>query len=478
MKPTTPLVVLILGVLALTSATFLPMPNTALSQAAQVGSTPSISFVSSSYTVQEGNAVSVKIKADSPVQQTTRVKLQLQSGTARSGSDFAPVTATITFYRGGLTTKSLIFRTIRDSRAEGPETATVKMVSVNNRAVNKSATVTITDGPETGTGGTTQGTCASNEPCDTFTPWRPFSSKSTNGVMYQQKGTISFGGNQGSLVPFTSLSVIHPKVGNISISGKFNQMWAHSNTIFAPGNARNVAVPTSVLGIFSFGVPSNSPDYPTKTWVYEYINDTPTNSANGAGLPMRVVSKIPGDFNPNNVPAACRRSEPIGYGSMIFSIDPATKNLPNVCYLTPGQKYYINYVYATIEYSDASAYEKERIGLLTPWRPPTTPLTFDGNGKSARVVDTNNCAGDNGSGPVFPPACEQLWAMRDIEAGDKYIFIGSQENDASSKCNEFAPQYPGKKVYVMTNTTNTALSKLYRCDTSGPTLIPFPDTNF
>jgi len=490
MKLSAPLVLLVVGVFALGAATLLPMPNTTLSQVAQVASTPTFSFVSSSYSVQEGNTVSVKIKADSPVQQTTRVKLQTQSGTARSGSDFVPVTATVTFYRGGLATKSINFRTIRDSRDEGSETASVKMVSVNGRTVNKSATVTITD--RTGTGSTTTtttATCALNEPCDRFDPWRPFASRQTGGVVYEVKATPAFGSGGNSTGTFKSRQATHPKIGSVAISGKIVEPWEYSLSMFAVGNTRNIGIPGNGMAIFALTMPTNSPDYPTKTWTLEYINDTPTNPGAGAGFPVHVISKIPGDFNPNNVPEGCRQSRPYGAGGFILSVDPVTRqataaqsSLGGICYLVPGQKYYYNVVYAVIDYSDVDTETKSMVNQWVPLRPPTTPMTYDANGKTARVIDTATCGGDNGSGAVFNAFCDQRWVFRTLDGGSAYITLGSEGADPGPTCNQFAPQHPGKKVYVTTyrenNPETNSLRKFYRCDASGPVLIPWLDQNY
>lgn len=489
MKLSTPFAVLGLGALVLVTASFFPLRNTNISQAAQVATTPTFSFASDSYSVEEGKTISVKVKADSPLQQTTRVKVQLLSGTARSGTDFSPLTSTLTFYKGGLSTKSITFRTIRDSRAEGSETATVKILSVNGRPVNKSTTVTINDAGGTSTTGTTSVTCALNEPCDKFDPWRPFVSRQTGGAVYEVKAAPTFGSGGGSTGTFRSRQVTHPKIGTVAISGKIVEPWEYSPSMFAVGNTRNIAVPGNGMAIFALTMPTNSPDYPTKTWTLEYINDTPTNPGAGSGIATHVISKIPGDFNPNNVPEGCRQSRPYGAGNFILSADPATRqtttaqsSFQGICYLVPGQKYYYNVVYAVIDYSDVDTETKRQISQWTPVRPPTTPLIFEASGKTARVIDTATCFSDNGSGPVFTALCDQRWVFRTLDGGNTSIELGTQGADPTPKCNEFAPQNPGKKVYITTYTENNpatnSLRKLYRCDSSGPTLIPWLDQNY
>ena len=434
--------------------------------------------------------MAIKIKADSPVQQTTRVKLQIQSGTARSGSDFAPITATVTFYKGGLSTKSLTFRTIRDSRAEGSETASVKIISVNGRTVNKSATVTITDRAGTGstTTTTTVTTSALNEPCDTFDPWRPFVSRQVGGVVYEVKGAPTFGSGGGSTGTFMARQATHSKIGSVSISGKIVEPWAHSQSMFAVGNTRNIGIPGNNIAIFALTMPTNSPDYPTKKWTLEYINDTPTNSGAGSGIATHVISKIPGDFNPNNVPMGCRQSRPYGAGNFILSVDPSTRqttaarsSFSGICYLVPGQKYYYSVVYDVIDYSDVDAETKRQISQWTPVRPPIIPMTFEANGKTARVIDTATYVSGNGSGPVFPALCDQRWVFRTLDS-ETQVFIGSQDSDPAPECSQFSAQNPSRKVYVTTYTNNVpadnVLMKLYRCDSSGPVLIPWLDQNY
>ena len=124
--------VAILGVCALVifGALVFPIPDQILSQVAQTASGPTFSFSSSAYSVEEGKNISIKIKANGPIYQTTRIKLQVQPGTASSRSDFTPLASTVTFYRGGLATKSVIFKTKKDSIVEGEETATIKMISI------------------------------------------------------------------------------------------------------------------------------------------------------------------------------------------------------------------------------------------------------------------------------------------------------------------------------------------------------------
>lgn len=398
----------ILGACALIvfGAFIFPIPDQILSQVAQTAGGPTFSFLSDSYSVQEGENITIKVKANGPIYQTTRVKLQAQSGTASVRSDFNPLISTVTFYRGGLTTKSVTFKTKKDSLAEGDETATIKIISINGVNTSQAATVTISDAGTTG-GTPTVTTCATNEPCDKFDPWRPFSSRSTF-ASYQVSGGTSFGGGTGSMSPFSPISVSHPKIGSMTITGKFSQPWDYSPVLFAPGNVRTVAVPSANIGIFSLVISSSSA---TKTWTNNYINDYIVGSGNGIGFPIRVISKIPGDFNPNNIPQVCRFVEAIGYGNMIFSVDPVAKNTSNVCYLRPGEQYYVNYVYALIDYSDMSL---PQVRLWQPQRPPTTPMLFEQNGKSARVVETNSCWIDNGSGPVFASTCEQASVFRTV----------------------------------------------------------------
>ena len=478
--------VAILGVCGLIvfGAFIFPIPDQILSQVAQTAGGPTFSFSPDSYSVEEGKNITLKVKANGPIYQTTRVKIQAQSGTASVRSDFNPLVTTVTFYRGGLSTKSVTFKTKKDSFAEGEETATVKIISINGISTSQAATVTISDVGTTG-GNAAAITCAINEPCDKFDPWRPFASRQVGGVVYEVKTAPTFGSGGNSTGTFTTRQAIHPKIGSVSISGKIVEPWAYSPSMFAAGNTRNIGIPGNNIAIFALIMPTNSPDYPTKTWTLEYINDTPTNSGAGSGIATHVISKIPGDFNPNNVPEGCRQSASYGGGSFILSMDPTARQATNsqtslrdICYLVPGQKYYYNVVYAVIDYSDVDAETKRQISQWNPVRPPTTPMTYEASGKTARIVDTATCFSDNGSGPVFTPLCDQRWVFRALDGGNTYITIGSQENDPTSKCNEFAPQHPGKKVYVTTNTTNTSLSKLYRCDNPGTTLIPWLDQNY
>lgn len=104
-------------------------------------STPVFTFKQQEYVVSEGSSVRVTVVAPVNLSKTTRVPVRIQSGTAKSGSDFiAPVSTTLTFYKGGLREKTILIRAKADSVREQTES-----FSIRSTGVVGIATVSITD---------------------------------------------------------------------------------------------------------------------------------------------------------------------------------------------------------------------------------------------------------------------------------------------------------------------------------------------
>lgn len=95
--------------------------------------TPQVVFTKSTYEGIEGEKVRVQVSLPVPVQKTTRIKLGVQSGTARSGADFFSTSPTLIFYKGGLTTKSFFISLKKDSLNDDNENATIYIDSVNGK---------------------------------------------------------------------------------------------------------------------------------------------------------------------------------------------------------------------------------------------------------------------------------------------------------------------------------------------------------
>lgn len=106
----------------------------------------SFSFKQSTGTGEEGTTLRVTVIAPDTLTQTTRVRIKLTGGTAKSGTDFRlPTTQTMTFYKGGLKEKSISITLRNDSIQEPPETLTLGLFSQNNQSLNQSVTLTIAD---------------------------------------------------------------------------------------------------------------------------------------------------------------------------------------------------------------------------------------------------------------------------------------------------------------------------------------------
>lgn len=117
-------------------------------QLAAVGtaSISDITFKQTTLDVEEGSVARVTVIAPSGLMQTTRVRVKVTGGTARSGIDFkVPATQAINFYKGGLREKSFSVSIKKDTTQESPETITLGLFSQTNEPLHKTLTITITD---------------------------------------------------------------------------------------------------------------------------------------------------------------------------------------------------------------------------------------------------------------------------------------------------------------------------------------------
>lgn len=370
MKSTTAQV-LILSVsvlLLVLSVRFLPITN--VSQSAQVASSPSVSFISSSYTVEEGKTVSIKIKADTPIERTTKVRIQAQSGTARSGSDFTPLSTTVTFYKGGLTTKSIVLKTIRDSRTETNESLTLKILSVNGVSQNKTASVQITDkggsagsvsgGPEYVGNRLINAGCGDNTPCDKKPKKLPKAYSESDIVT-----SFSFVGALGSGSGNSFLSVNNngwsnsPCVRNPNAGGCVPGVVAAGPNPGLPQTPLSVTSSSNQILSIKFQYKANEFWKSFGGIALMQVHDGTQQSANFIS-----ISKLPGDFG-TNIPDVCKHlsiltteNHGIIWASRAAMTSPTAtvplspaavvSNKPYRCILDEGGEYYFNIAVAAI----------------------------------------------------------------------------------------------------------------------------------
>lgn len=131
---------LALGCVTLLAFVFVS-PNINIPQFAAVASTNTTGFTFKTKVaqVEEGDFLKVTVVAPSNLTKTTRVPIQIQTGTA-SGADVQTTTKYVTFYVGGLPSKTISLKTNTDRVVEQPETFSLKI-----GGTSEVATITILD---------------------------------------------------------------------------------------------------------------------------------------------------------------------------------------------------------------------------------------------------------------------------------------------------------------------------------------------
>ncbi|MFZ2151501.1 MAG: Calx-beta domain-containing protein [Minisyncoccia bacterium] len=146
---------LALGCVTLLAFVFVS-PNINMPQLAAVASTDTTGFTfkTKAAQVQEGDYLKVTVVAPPNLTKTTRVPIQIQTGTA-SGADVQTTTKYITFYVGGLPSKTISLKTNTDRVVEQPETFSLKIGGTSEVAtvtiLEKGAVVTTNNNQNTQT---------------------------------------------------------------------------------------------------------------------------------------------------------------------------------------------------------------------------------------------------------------------------------------------------------------------------------------
>ncbi len=288
-------------------------------------------FVQDEVTVLEGGTARITIKAPENLARTTRVRLVFRPQTAKSGTDFRlPLSQTITFYRGGLTQKSVTFRTTTDSIPDGDKTLTVSLQgsseSLPVTIIDKQSTSQTTRPPvntkpnDTGTGIITggQGTTQTS----TTTAQAPLNCAQYSGVLPGETRKLSV--VQRSFAVFSLPGVDQVGLTRISqdLAGQFrfdpSQQVARLN--FEPGQIQAWRFTTGEYN-FPFWNELSSAYHPGSGEANMFVS----------------VSQCPGDFTSSYIPTNCLSTNvatigmTIGYPGSQFA-----------CSLEQNKTYYLN----------------------------------------------------------------------------------------------------------------------------------------
>ena len=123
------------GILLFTFFPITPLSSqTAATAYAQ--STPSVSFTQEEVQGKEGSTIYLKVKLDQPVIRTTKVTIKLTPDQGTTSRDIPGLTGTktVTFYAGGITTKTIAIKTSRTT-AEGDKALTASITKVGSTTV-------------------------------------------------------------------------------------------------------------------------------------------------------------------------------------------------------------------------------------------------------------------------------------------------------------------------------------------------------
>lgn len=314
--------------------TFFPLSPASNQLAAVAVTTPAISFTQTTYEGQEGTKVRITVKLDDPVTKTTRIKLRVASGTARSGTDFVGTSPTLTFYKGGLQSKTITVSLKNDSVQENPETIFVSFVSIDGKTISSQvspkATIMIID--KDALVGFSVAPTSTNSTVTCPTP--------------NYKGTPLTNVKRVTWNEWNNEATIHRDTGLSTHSEDFPRLFnvKHSVRMSAKQYASIEFVAHSITqtGV-SYGVGVNGLiDGASATFSY--------------GNPIFSISECLGDFdasrldpaslNPTIAPAPGVRRCMGGPGEIIdvrWTIDPNID--PQACLLIPGKKYYFNITY-------------------------------------------------------------------------------------------------------------------------------------
>ena len=276
---------LILGSFALLAFAFI-LPSTT-PQLAAVGTTatPSVSFTQEEVQGKEGSTVYLKVKLDQPVTRTTKVTIKLTPDQGTTSRDIPGLTGTktVTFYAGGITTKTVAIKTSRTT-AEGDKALTASITKVGNTTVQgDTARVLVKDQKSTGTILT-----GNNNTTATTTP--PANCAQYEGVIPGETRRLSV--QQGTLPSYTVNTA-----GGYSISSEAQAQLSQMQGDFGwpYGGETDAILPSGVAYAYRFKTTEYNNAVPSAITI-KFGSSVTGPSANNSGAIMMSIGECPGDF--------------------------------------------------------------------------------------------------------------------------------------------------------------------------------------
>jgi len=355
MNKTLPFAILGICAFVIVGSFLLPFPNNN-QQAAIASAQTSSSFIITNQTLQtrEGSTASVKIKATAPVQKTTRVCANVTPDRGTTSRDYVrPSNTCITFYKGGVSEKSLSVRTVRTA-TEADKSLTVKITSVRvgtastqrvTASAAQTAKVLIADQKNTGT---TPPVANNNQNTNTTPTTPPVATTpptdcaqyagvipgETRKARVEERGFYQ-GVTYNSRYPVSALA----REQSQSIRG----LIYGSTFSFSQRERTRMAIPSGTVLAYRF-----------KTTEYNYGVSSHFVTSDHPGTPSGVViwsvSKCPGDFTSPTLlsqtvvhgdqpHSLCVSRATMTGGTFLFGINMAATS---VCNLEPNTTYYVN----------------------------------------------------------------------------------------------------------------------------------------
>lgn len=338
---------LLVGCLSLLAFAFiLPSSNDAQLAAIASAQTSGFTFKQSILGVEEGQKVNITVIAPANLTKTTRVPIQVQSGSAKSGTDFNGGTKYLTFYRGGLKSKTVTIQTNTDRTQESAETFTVKIPGSSELV-----TVTLV---EKGTQSSTNGSVLAGNNTNTSVTTTPSDCSLYSGIIPGETKKVS-------VMQKGFPQVVYNAEYGLSAEGKKDLDLMQGDIGYqltfgprGPGNWNTVTIPSGTAYAYKF----KTTEYNFPVYYRLSLSDKPATTG---GVVVTSISECPGDFTSPQVMAQTTGHDEYNTGNTVgdqkfrncvtygrplnagggieFGIGGNTQY---ICALQPNKTYYIN----------------------------------------------------------------------------------------------------------------------------------------
>lgn len=391
--------ILIFGSLALIISAFIdPSPTAQQAAVASAQTTSYASFVQEEVQTKEGSVAYLRVKLNQPATKTTKVTIKLtpDQGTTKKDVSNLSSTVSVTFYKGGLSTKSIPLRTVRTA-AEADKGLTATITKVGNTTIPSAqadtARVLITDQKRTASGSVLTG----NNGNTGNTTTQP-SPSSTNCSQYSgviPGDTRKVAVRLESFSHFVMPGVDQAGADKISYDLSGMKVFGVSGDVTALGRRR-----TFDPGV-AYAYKFTTSDYNVST-VYHDLKMTEHPGTNG-GRMLVSVSECPGDFTSpallsqqagydaygiaagyggtNNRFPMCVTATSATGGSILFGIGAGEY----VCNLEKNKIYYLNF---TAGFTKSAAVGDSSGGPYTAELGPDGTYNGDGGPKHSFDVES------------------------------------------------------------------------------------------